>query len=139
MKGPCVWCRCLHLDWDGDSDTLSSILLQSPDRQVTLHHSARSQHRRNATCAVFGLLDWRLQAVLGNHAGCAGIYQDSSTSRTLLQSNHVMDSCDMQGFDVLLGSDVAYSLKALPFLFKVAASLLSKQPSSVFILGYVSR
>ncbi|CAL5220955.1 g3059 [Coccomyxa viridis] len=68
--------RCLQLDWDGDSDTLTSILLQSPDRQ---------------------------------------------------------------GFDVLLGSDVAYSLKALPHLFKVAASLLSKRPSSVFILGYVSR
>ena len=45
----------------------------------------------------------------------------------------------MQGFDLLLGSDVAYSLKALPSLFKVAASLLSKRPSSVFILGYVSR
>ena len=45
----------------------------------------------------------------------------------------------MQGFDLLLGSDVAYSLKALPSLFKVAASLLSKRPSSCFILGYVSR
>ena len=50
-----------------------------------------------------------------------------------------MDSCAVQGFDVLLGSDVAYSLKALPFLFKTAAALLSKRPSSVFVLGYVSR
>ena len=45
----------------------------------------------------------------------------------------------MQGFNILLGSDVAYSLKALPSLFKVVASLLSKRSSSVFILGYVSR
>ena len=44
-----------------------------------------------------------------------------------------------QGFDLLLGSDVAYRLKALPSLFKVAAALLSKRPSSVFMLGYVSR
>ncbi len=27
--------RCMHLDWDGDSDALANILLQSPDRQVT--------------------------------------------------------------------------------------------------------
>lgn len=44
-----------------------------------------------------------------------------------------------QGFDLLLGSDVAYSLKALPSLFKTATALLSKRPSSVFLLGYVSR
>ena len=40
---------------------------------------------------------------------------------------------------MLLGSDVAYSLKALPSLFKTVAALLSKRPTSVFILGYVSR
>ena len=40
---------------------------------------------------------------------------------------------------MLLGSDVAYSLKALPSLFKTAAALLPKRPTSVFILGYVSR
>ncbi len=45
----------------------------------------------------------------------------------------------MQGFDLVLGSDVAYSLKALPSLFKAASLLLSKQPHSVFLLGYVSR
>ena len=45
----------------------------------------------------------------------------------------------MQGFELLLGSDVAYSLKALPSLFKAASLLLSKQPHSVFLLGYVSR
>ena len=44
-----------------------------------------------------------------------------------------------QGFDVLLGSDVAFSLKALPALFEAAAKLLSKTPDSVFLLGYVSR
>lgn len=44
-----------------------------------------------------------------------------------------------QGFDLLLGSDVAYSLKALPSLFKAASLLLSKQPHSIFLLGYVSR
>ena len=40
---------------------------------------------------------------------------------------------------MLLGSDVAYSLKALPSLFRTAAALLSKRPTSVFMLGYVSR
>ena len=40
---------------------------------------------------------------------------------------------------MLLGSDVAYSLKALPSLFKTVAALLSKRPTSVFMLGYVSR
>ena len=40
---------------------------------------------------------------------------------------------------MLLGSDVTYSLKALPSLFHTAAALLSKRPTSVFILGYVSR
>ena len=47
--------------------------------------------------------------------------------------------CAVKGFDLMLGSDVAYSLKALPALFRVAAALLSKRPSSAFILGYVSR
>lgn len=44
-----------------------------------------------------------------------------------------------QGFELLLGSDVAYSLKALPSLFRAASLLLSKQSHSVFLLGYVSR
>lgn len=47
--------------------------------------------------------------------------------------------CICQGFDLLLGSDVAYSLKALPSLFAAAAKLLSRKPQSVFLLGYVSR
>ena len=50
------------------------------------------------------------------------------------------DECPLtQGFDLLLGSDVAYSLKALPSLFAAAAKLLSKKSGSVFLLGYVSR
>ena len=55
VRGTCGCCRCLQLDWDGDSDTLSSVLLQSPDRQVTLHHSARSRHPRHATRAYWVL------------------------------------------------------------------------------------
>ena len=51
------------------------------------------------------------------------------------------DACGvhMQGFGLLLGADVAYSLKALPSLFRTASLLLSKQPGAVFLLGYVSR
>ena len=45
----------------------------------------------------------------------------------------------VQGFDVVLGADVCYSLKALPALFSVASQLLSKKPTSRFLLGYVSR
>lgn len=45
----------------------------------------------------------------------------------------------MQGYDVVLGADVCYSLKALPALFSVASQLLCKKPTSRFLLGYVSR
>lgn len=45
----------------------------------------------------------------------------------------------LQGYDVILGADVCYSLNALPALFAVAARLLSCRPASRFLLGYVSR
>ena len=45
----------------------------------------------------------------------------------------------VQGFDVVLGAVVCYSLTALPALFSVASQLLSKKPTSRFLLGYVSR
>ncbi|CAL8471924.1 g11466 [Coccomyxa elongata] len=54
-------------------------------------------------------------------------------------SSLLAQSPNRQGFELLLGSDVAYSLKALPSLFKAASLLLSMQPHSVFLLGYVSR
>ncbi|KAK9905522.1 hypothetical protein WJX75_001518 [Coccomyxa subellipsoidea] len=54
-------------------------------------------------------------------------------------SNILAESPNRQGFELLLGSDVAYSLKALPSLFRAASLLLSKQSHSVFLLGYVSR
>ena len=38
--------RCMHLDWDGDSDALANILLQSPDRQVTPHGLCCTRHLR---------------------------------------------------------------------------------------------
>lgn len=45
----------------------------------------------------------------------------------------------MQGFDIVLGADVCYSLKALPVLLGAAAQLLSPKSGSIFLLGYVSR
>jgi len=45
----------------------------------------------------------------------------------------------LQGFDVVLGADVCYSLKALPALFGVASQLLGRTPDCKFLLGYVSR
>lgn len=45
----------------------------------------------------------------------------------------------LQGYDVILGADVCYSLNALPALFAVAARLLNCRPSARFLLGYVSR
>lgn len=44
-----------------------------------------------------------------------------------------------QGFDLVLGSDVCYSEKALPALFATAAGLLARRPAAEFWLGYVSR
>ncbi|KAK9804741.1 hypothetical protein WJX72_002891 [[Myrmecia] bisecta] len=46
---------------------------------------------------------------------------------------------DQQGFDLVLGADVCYSVKALPSLFSTAARLLSPAPGALFLLGYVSR
>ncbi|KAK9839653.1 hypothetical protein WJX81_003502 [Elliptochloris bilobata] len=48
-------------------------------------------------------------------------------------------SPDGQGYDLVLSSDVAYSLKALPALFCAAARLLARRPGAEFWLGYVSR
>ncbi len=45
----------------------------------------------------------------------------------------------LQGFDIVLGADVCYSLKALPALFGVASQLLGDRPGCKFLLGYVSR
>ncbi|KAK9818928.1 hypothetical protein WJX74_001925 [Apatococcus lobatus] len=44
-----------------------------------------------------------------------------------------------QGYDLVLGADVCYSLSALSSLFSTAAQLLSKGSASAFLLGYVSR
>ena len=66
-------------------------------------------------------------------------------------------SPDGEGFDLLLGADVTYSLSALPALFSTAAMLLRREeteeeeeeekdeeereekPVPTFLLGYVSR
>ena len=45
----------------------------------------------------------------------------------------------MQGYDLVLGSDVCYSVRALPALFAAAATLLARWPGAEFWLGYVSR
>ena len=45
----------------------------------------------------------------------------------------------LQGFDIVLGADVCYSLKALPALFGVASQILGRRPGCKFLLGYVSR
>ena len=44
-----------------------------------------------------------------------------------------------QGYDIILGADVCYSLNALPALFGAAARLLNCRPGCTFLLGYVSR
>ena len=44
-----------------------------------------------------------------------------------------------QGYDLVLGSDVCYSVRALPALFAAAARLLARRPGADFWLGYVSR
>jgi hypothetical protein len=44
-----------------------------------------------------------------------------------------------QGYDLVLGADVCYSVKALPALFTAAAGLLARRPGAEFWLGYVSR
>ena len=44
-----------------------------------------------------------------------------------------------QGYGLVLGSDVCYSVKALPALFAAAARLLARRPGAEFWLGYVSR
>lgn len=53
-------------------------------------------------------------------------------------ADHPLD-ISLQGYDVILGADVCYSLNALPALFGVAARLLSCKSGSKFLLGYVSR
>lgn len=52
---------------------------------------------------------------------------------------HVKNHVAVQGYDILLGADVCYSLKALPNLFKAASQLLTHKKGSKFLLGYVSR
>eukprot|EP00884_Botryococcus_braunii_P004057 jgi/Botrbrau1/13652/Bobra.0292s0002.1 len=48
-------------------------------------------------------------------------------------------SKDGQGFQLLLGADVCYSLNALPVLFRAASRLLSQATDAFFLLAYVSR
>lgn len=50
-----------------------------------------------------------------------------------------MTTAATQGFDLVLGSDVCYSVRALPALFAAAARLLARRPGAEFWLGYVSR
>lgn len=45
----------------------------------------------------------------------------------------------MQGFELVLGADICYGLKALPFIFGTYAALLSPSPRALGLLGYVSR
>ena len=45
----------------------------------------------------------------------------------------------MQGYGLVLGSDVCYSVRALPALFAAAARLLARRLGAEFWLGYVSR
>ena len=57
-------------------------------------------------------------------------------------SQHTTDDTShagAQGYDLVLGSDVCYSIKALPALFAAAARLLARRPGAEFWLGYVSR
>ena len=45
----------------------------------------------------------------------------------------------VQGFPLLLGADVCYSLNQTPLLFSAAAGLLARTADARFLLGYVSR
>ena len=52
-------CRCMQLDWECDSNALSNILLQSPDRQVTIHRQCHPQvcPAQGTFCMVIAGLD----------------------------------------------------------------------------------
>ena len=45
----------------------------------------------------------------------------------------------LQGFKLVLGADVCYSLNMTPFMFAAAARLLERSLDAIFLLGYVSR
>lgn len=45
----------------------------------------------------------------------------------------------LQGFDLMLGADICYSIKALPFIFRALGRLLARRKDSLGLLGYVSR
>ena len=45
----------------------------------------------------------------------------------------------LQGFNLVLGADICYGLKAVPFIFQTFAALLCQEQPSLGLLGYVSR
>lgn len=44
-----------------------------------------------------------------------------------------------QGYDIVLGADICYGLKALPYIFRAYAILLAQGKAALGLLGYVSR
>ena len=75
-------CRCMQLDWEDDSDALSNILLQSPDRQVTMHHQCHPQ-----VCTTQGAL-WMVLA--GLDALIHGVHVVGAVSPSLLLCRGLM-------------------------------------------------
>ena len=75
-------CRCMQLDWECDSDALSKILLQSPDRQVTMHRQCAPQvcPTQRTLCIV----------VAGLHALNNGMHGFGLVSQSLLLHRGLM-------------------------------------------------
>ena len=44
-----------------------------------------------------------------------------------------------QGFNLILGADICYSIRALPYIFRALSILLARTEKSEGLLGYVSR
>ena len=82
MKVLHQWCRCMQLDWEADSDALSNILLQSPDRQVTMHHQCQPQ-----VCPTQGTL---CMVITGLDAMNHGVHVSGAVSPSLLLCRGLM-------------------------------------------------
>lgn len=130
------------MDWESAEDVFRIRSLSSLEGEVSSwlslpSASTTSRHEAFPVSLCEKVLDLSFQASQDQDP-------EENLAGTKMKASDLMRTIEApcypsQGFDLVLGADICYGLRALPFIFRAYKILLASTPDALGLLGYVSR